>query len=512
MSIISLKFIVFVVGLLLIYYIVPKKIRWIVLLLGSLYYYYLSSGKLVLYVISSTVIIYAVGLMLGIINRTIKEIGKDYKNLKKDLLKFKRVVLIFGILLNIGILIYTKYFNFLFKQINYLLHAISIKEVSLFENIILPIGISYYTLETISYIVDVYREKYEPTKNPLKLLLYLTYFPKIIEGPICRFNEMKKEFAENNKLDFNNFFIGFDLIIWGLFKKLVIADRAGIYVNNVFGNNYGGMTVVLAIILYTFQIYAEFSGCIDIVRGVSKLFGINLPNNFKRPFFSKDIQEFWRRWHISLGAWIKDYIFYPISLSKMNMKVIMFSKKHMSDYWFKFISAAFPLLFVWLVNGLWHGASYKYIAYGLYYYFFMMIGLLLEPLFFKIRTKFKLKKVVVDIVHILRTIIIVLIGMTLFRINRLNEFIPFLLSIFKPSNGIMDFGLITIDFYILIFGFILLLIVGLLEEFNKIDLDKGFTNKIILRSVVYTILICIIVILGIYGEGYDAANFIYGAF
>ena len=293
---------------------------------------------------------------------------------------------------------------------------------------------------------------------------------------------------------------------------MVIADRAAIYVGNTFGNTYGGITIIVAMIMFTIQLYAEFGGIIDIIRGVSLLFGVRLPLNFKRPFFAKSIQEFWRLWHISLGAWIKEYVFYPISLSKMNTKVCRFCKEKLSNYLYKFICAAFPLLFVWIVNGIWHGASYKYIVYGMYYYVIMMIGLLLKPFTDKLLEKLKLNETLLKYIRIIRTIILVVIGMTLFRASTISEFGHMMANIFKHGSGISNLGLETIDFVVLLVCNLFILLIGILEEKNKISIENGFTQNKYIRAIVYTLLICTIVIFGMYGKGYNPAASIYGAF
>ena len=293
---------------------------------------------------------------------------------------------------------------------------------------------------------------------------------------------------------------------------MVIADRCAIYVNSSFNLNTFGWPIFVSMILYTIQLYAEFSGCINIVEGVSKMFGINLPNNFERPFFSKDIQEFWRRWHMTLGSWLKEYVFYPISLSKFNLTIQKFCKKHLNSYWNKFIAAALPLLFVWLVNGIWHGASYKYVIYGMYYYILMMIGLLTKKFTDKLLLKLKINKVLLYLFRVFRTILIVIVGMTLFRASSVNEFFAILGNIFTKGGSVLNYGLFKIDFIILIICNLVILLIGILEEKHIIDIKKGFTNNVILRSVIYAIIISTIVILGIYGEGYDASDFIYGAF
>ena len=511
MTILSFSFVFLCLGLLIIYYIIPKSYRWIILLLGSIIFYYLSSKNLIIFIFFSILIIYLIGLSLTKYNEKISALKNsnksddEVKNIKVILKTKKRKVVLIGLVLNILCLIITKYSGFIIENVNALF------KTNLSFKILLPLGISYYTLEAISYIVDIYRGKYKGEKNPFKVALYLLYFPKIIEGPISKFNELGKEFL-NKKLDFNNIIVGMDLIIFGLFKKMVIADRAGIFVNQVFSGAMGGITSIVAMILYTVQIYAEFSGCIDIVRGISLLFGVRLPVNFKRPFFSKCIQEFWTRWHISLGAWIREYVFFPVSLSKMNTKVNKLAKEKCSTYWYKFIIVAFPLLFVWLVNGIWHGASYKYVLYGMYYYIVMMIGLMLKPLMDKLAKKVKVNDKILFFGQIIRTCFLVVIGMTLFRATSLSEFGVFIASIFKNGNGLLNQGLIRIDFIILIVSNLFILLVSILEENKKINLEKGFTKSPLIRAVFYTILICAIIIFGIYGEGYDATSFIYGAF
>lgn len=515
MSIISISFLAFVIMLLVVYYLIPQKYRWIILLLGSAYFYYSNSKKLSIFILLSIIIIYFIGLILSNYNDKIKKLKESNTNKDNDelLLKYKKRkkhIVIIGIILNILGIIVTKYSGFVIENFNGILNILNIDFNLSIGRVLLPLGISYYTLEAISYIVDVYRGKYAGTKNIFKIALFLLYFPKIVEGPISKFNELSKEFYENNKLDFQKITIGLDLIIYGLLKKMVIADRAGIYVNQAFSNPNSGITIFMAMILYTIQIYAEFSGCIDIVRGVSLLFGIKLPINFKRPFFSKNVQEFWNRWHITLGAWIKEYVFFPISLSKLNTKVNKVCKNKLNNYLYKFVMAAFPLFFVWIVNGIWHGASYKYIVYGMYYYVIMMISFLIKP--FTVWISSKINKKILSLFQIITTFLLVVIGMTLFRASSLKDFLLIITSVFHKGTGILGLGLLKIDFIILLIGAILIFIISLLEEKNIISIENGFTKNPVIRALVYTIFICIIVILGIYGEGYDASKFIYGAF
>ena len=517
MSFISIQYITFLLIAIIIYYIFPKKYRWITLLISSYIFYYLSSKSLTIFLLISTVTIYIAGLLINRKNE--KEFTKtkdleEKKEFKKKIKKQKKRIVLLTLIINFGILGVLKYSGFVINNINHLLNIFDLKKISIIT-FVLPLGISYYTLMAVSYVIDVYRGKYKATKNFGKLALYLSFFPQMIEGPIAKFDNTAESLYEGHKLEIDNLLYGISLIILGVFKKLVIADRAGIYVNNIFGTNTHGLPMFLGAMLYTLQIYAEFSGCMDIVIGTGKMFGVNLPENFRRPFFSRSIQEFWRRWHITLGAWIKDYIFYPISLSKLNMKTGSFFKKHLPKELAKFLIVAFPLLFVWLYNGIWHGASFKYIAYGLYYYVLIMIGILLTPLLIKIRTKLKINQdnIIYKIYEMLRTTLFVIIGMMLFRSHSLMTFIHSFINLFKkgPIN-IMNFGLKPFDFIILIIYIVVLIIIGIIQEKGIVIFDKIKKQNIFIKYLIYLIAILSIVILGIYGKGYDTSSFIYGQF
>ena len=488
MSYASIEFLLFVLVLVLIYYIFPKKHRYIVLLIGSLIFYYLFSGKYIIFILLSSVITYFSGKLI-----------EKYNDKRK-------LILTLSILLNLSFLLVLKYNNFfgdIFRVV-----GINIP----YKKFILPIGISYYTLETISYLTDIYRKRMKAETNYLKVLLFLVYFPQIVEGPIANYSRLSKTLFNTEKFNYDNFVSSFVLIGWGFIKKLVIADRAGIFVSKVFENNYGGILLIVGILLYTLQIYADFSGCIDIVSGVSELFGVKLDENFKRPFFSKSIQEFWRRWHITLGTWLKEYIFYPISLSKLNMKLNLKLRKMKSKYISRFIITAFPLFFVWFFNGMWHGASFKYVVYGLYYYVLMMIGILLEPVFKKIISIFKINTEVwsYKFFQAIRTILIVCFGMFLFRVDSFKQMGLMIHS--NASASLFSLGLKKADFALLMVGILVMLVVGVMQEFN-INIRKELQKQnLLFKWFIYYIIIFSVIIFGIYGKGYDAASFIYGGF
>lgn len=323
----------------LLYTVFPKKYKWIVLLSASYLYYILASRVwMIIFILLTTISIYIGAIWLDKINDIFVSVKKSLdrqqrKELKEKILWQKKCVVVFILFINLGLLIFLKYSNFLISLLNISIleqFQISIPLIKLF----LPLGISFYTLQAISYIVDVYRGKYHADECLSRVALYLAFFPTIVEGPITRYNEVAYQLYEGHSFDYKNFTFGLQLILWGMFKKIVIADRANMLVNYVFDDylKFSGLSVVIAIIFYTIQLYTEFSGCMDIVRGSAQLFSIRLPDNFRQPFFAKSINEFWQRWHITLGSWLRDYVFYSVSLSAPFKRWSQFVKKHGNEY------------------------------------------------------------------------------------------------------------------------------------------------------------------------------------
>ena len=444
MEITTLVFLAFVGVSCLVYYIVPKKIQWCVLLVASLLFFVFSSALLTIYMLITTGITYAGSLIiqknkdLFVIKKKElpKEERKSYKQRSKK--RQKILVAIFSVSV-IAILVALKYCNFLGDIVNSVAGMFALNKLIPKFNILLPLGISYYTLMSVSYIVDVHRGLIVAERNPFRVLLYVSYFPHIVEGPFDRYKDLDKQFRTPHKFDYEKFTGSIVLIMFGLYKKLVIADRIGFvlsdYFDNVTENSMLGLSI--AIVLYTFQLYMDFSGCIDIVSGVSELFGVRVAQNFRQPFFSKSINEFWRRWHITLGLWLKEYVFYPITLSGHFKKVNQFVRKHTKNKTLStFVPAAYSLFFVWFCNGLWHGASIKFILYGLYYYVLMMIGQLLTPLFNFIKNKLHIKNGrIFRSFQILRTFFIVNIGMLLFKSATVSDFLGYLSSALFNLKG-----------------------------------------------------------------------------
>ena len=511
----------------LLYTVFPKKYKWLVLLSAS-YLYYIAASRLwlIVFLFMTTLTVYLSAIWLDKINDLFQSVKKlldrdQKKSFKEKLLWQKKMVMILMLLINIGTLAFLKYFNFFGDVLNFALLDHMNMHIPMLK-LFLPLGISFYTLQAVSYVIDVYRGTFKADKNFGRVLLFVCFFPQIIEGPIGRYDKLAGQLYEGHSFDYDKFMKGLQLMLWGLIKIMVIADRAGIFVGNVFEKIYDadGSIILLGVLLYTIQLYADFSGCMDLVKGIGQLFGIEMADNFRRPFFSTSVNEFWRRWHITLGAWLRDYIFYPISLSKFFANLSAKAKKNFGDFLAKFLPSAFALFFVWFINGLWHGAEVKYIVYGLYYYVVMMLGLLFEPLFVKIINALHInrKSKPYFVFQVIRTFLLVNLGMLIFRANTLFDAWYALCAIFSKFNGdifatsVLSYKLHIYDFVVIAIGAVTLFIVGVLQEKGHHLRDEIAKRNIVIRWTIYFAALFILVIVGAYGEGYRVADFLYAQF
>lgn len=519
----SVIYISVILGSCLLYYLAPKKIRSWVLLTVSLTVYILSDVYKVGWLLLSAVSVYAGALIIGKINKDLKAERKltddkeQKKLLKQKAAKKKKAVVAVGIILNFAVLAFLKYFNVFGSEIGSLFGTELFPRV----NLIVPLGISYYTLQAAGYLIDVYRGKYGADKNFGRVLLFLSFFPQMVEGPIGRYDDLAPQLWEPHALDMDNIRTGVRMFAWGLFKKIVIADRAALLVNEVFDNSdkYGSYAAVLAIVLYTFQIYADFSGCMDIVRGSGRMLGVGLAENFRQPFFSKTVQEFWQRWHITLGSWLKDYVFYSASLSSWFGRLNKFCRGHFKNYLGKVIPSAAALFPVWVFNGIWHGAGLKYFLYGMYYFGLMLLGMLTEPFAEKLISKCKINKESrsYKAFQTLRTCLLVCIGMLIFRADSLSASWHIFASIFTRPSGLTSGVLESInisggDFVLLAIGFAALLYIGILREKGRNILAELDGLKLPVRWLIELAVMLILIMFGAYGPGYPNSGFIYGQF
>jgi D-alanyl-lipoteichoic acid acyltransferase DltB (MBOAT superfamily) len=537
----SLNFIFFVLATALVYFVLPfKKYRWTVLLAASIFFYCTWSYQLGAFMLFTTLSTYLIALWLNRVSVKSKAVLKEHKSewSRDDKKKYKnktkvrmRLVMTLALLLNFGILAFLKYYNFFAGSLNDILGAFSLDFSAPSLKLILPLGISFYTFQSMGYIVDVYREKTAPQKNPLKLLLFVSFFPQIIQGPISIYDQLAVQLFEGHDFDFTRFKHGCELIMWGFFKKLVIADRAVIAITAVTAdyNKFGGTTLTFTVLLYALQLYADFSGGIDISRGVAQIFGVDMIDNFKRPYFSRSINEYWRRWHISLGAWLKNYLFYPVAMSNAfitaskKMKGTRFGKTAAGAHISKVLPTSVASLIVFLVVGIWHGASWKYVAFGAWNGMIIMVSILLEPLFISAKDKLHIKDTNIPFMlfQMFRTFLIVLVGYVFDVAPSFSQAMRTFWLFFTNQNfklgysQISDLGLGKKDYLVVLIGGLIIFIASIIQERakNGLDIRHMLDQKpFILRFALLFVALISIVVFGIYGSGYSAADFVYAQF
>jgi alginate O-acetyltransferase complex protein AlgI len=374
---------------LLIYYLIDKKYKNGVILLGSIFFYAWGAPKFIFVILFTTFLDF----------HLVSWMDKSTSEIKRKLL------LLLSISINLGLLFYFKYSNFFVENVNAVLSLFGDKQIH-WTKLILPIGISFYTFETITYVVDVYRRIHKPLTKFWDYQLYIILFPKLIAGPIIRYHELANQITERKEV-IDDKLTGFYRFALGLAKKVLIANQMGQLADAVFATNYselGTLTAWVGSIAYTFQIYFDFSGYSDMAIGLAKMLGFKFPENFNNPYISQSITDFWRRWHITLGSWMRNYLYIPLGGNKVSTTRLYFN-----------------LWIVFLASGLWHGASWSFIFWGAYHGFFLVI----ERAFFG-NVLLKIGK----IPSILFTFLIVNIGWVFFRIEKISDAFRYLKTMF----------------------------------------------------------------------------------
>ncbi|MDO4276150.1 MAG: MBOAT family O-acyltransferase [Eubacteriales bacterium] len=379
----------------LIYYAVPKRFRWMVLLGVSLLFYHLMGVDNFIYVIITTVtLVVSTGRMQRIddrLSRELKEtdgLTREEKKQRKARAKtLKRRWLVLGVLfVNLGILLVLKYGDFFIFNFNRIFQLLGLNTVNQL-GFMAPLGMSYYTLQSIGYALEVYKGKVKAERNPFKVLLFVTYYPQMTQGPIGRYPDLAPQLFRGHEFSYHNLSYGCQRILWGLFKKVIIADRMKPLVTTIFDGyaDASGFTLFMGCVYMALQIYADFSGYTDIVLGMSQIYGIRMSENFERPYFANSLSEFWRRWHMSLSSWFRDYVFYPVSISHAASKLGKWGKKVFGSYMGKMFPVLLALATVWFCTGFWHDASWRYIFWGLGNGGIIALSFILQPQFDKMK-------------------------------------------------------------------------------------------------------------------------------
>lgn len=505
----------------------PKKGKKYMLLLLSLGFYWLISGVLIGYLLASAGVLWGCGMWMDEIHKkrdaAVKAAEKpERKALKKKYNGYARWVMTGAVLVHIGLILVLKYSGFFMKNVN-ALFGTSYPIPSYLK----PLGLSFFILQSVSYLVDVYRQTVPADRNPLRLLLFLSFFPQIVEGPICRYSQTAQALWDVQPIRYENLTAGIQRILWGLMKKLVVADRLNPFVAELFtqNGNYPGWLSLLGAVLYTLQLYMDFSGSMDAVCGTAQIFGITMPENFRRPFFSRNISEFWNRWHITLGTWFRDYIFYPVTMSGPMKKLTGAARKKLGNHFGPLLAGSVALFCVWFSNGLWHGAAWHYIFFGLYHLVLILLGNCFAPYLKKINEKlgFTPENKPFRVFQMLRTSILVVFGELIFRADSLTQAGAMLSRIFT-SFGLSTGAYTTLkaalaaaecdvlDLMIVGLTACIVLVVSILQEKGR-DIRGDLNRKpTALRWCVWYALILYIVIFGAYGVGYIPVDPMYANF
>ena len=515
----------------IVFSIVPKKVKPFILLAASLVFMWTCSHRWMIYWASTTLSVYLSALLVEHLKKKCKAALPDAENreqkkaIKKKFAR-KQVALVAVIITaNILLLAVLRYSQFFVANFNNILRFFGSEFQVALPKFAACIGISFYTLQAVSYLHDVYKGKIEADRNLGRLALYMSFFPIIMEGPICRYSDTAMSLWNCERIKYKNFTFGMQRIAFGILKKVVVADRLNVIVTSIFREyqyaGYDGGIIFLGAVLYTIELYMEFSGTMDVVIGSGEIFGIKIPENFRQPFFSKSISEFWQRWHITLGTWFRDYIFYPVTMSKPMKKMTKNCRKKLGRHYGPLPASIIAFFCVWLCNGLWHGAGWEYIFFGMYHFALISLGSLILPLSNSLFEKWHIdrNKLPYKIFAIIRTALLVCIGELIFNARGLKDALKMLKVLFTKftfkswvDGSVLSLGLDIHDVIILILAVAVVFAVGIIKEKGKSPRELIAQKPIFVRWPIYIALVVATVVFGAYGAGYIPIDPIYANF
>ena len=490
----SLHFLLFFPIVIGIYFIIPQKVRWVWLLITSYYYYMAWNAKYAALLAASTLITWLSGLL---IDRCDRRPGGE---------KLKKWLIAFSFLTNLAILFVFKYFHFGLNALNKVLRLAHITPLSSSFSVLLPVGISFYILQALSYTMDVYRHEVKVEKNFFKYALFVSFFPQLVAGPIERSKDLLPQISETHRFDFDRVKHGLWLMLWGYFQKLVIADRLAMFVNTVYGDpaNYlnGGVINLTALFFFAFQTYADFAGYSNLAIGAAEVLGFRLTTNFIRPFFSVNITEFWTRWHVSLSRWFVNYLYIPLGGNRVGK--------------FRYYC---NLMLVFLASGLWHGANWTFLVWGGLNGLISIIERLLTPLWRRARTLLRFNDRAAGMKCLQSFYVIFMFGFVqvFFRAENLKQAFDFLKGMcrFDPydlfNGSLFAYGMDRMNFTITAIALMVLFLVSWIQRGGSVR-KKLDAQPLVIRWGVILLGIAAVVFFGVYGPGFDASQFIYFQF
>lgn len=494
----SLSFLLFFPVVILFYHILPSKIRYFWLLICSYYFYMCWNPKHIVLLLFSTVVTYVGGLGIYYVPKLSLPENKQ--------VFLKKFIVTVILVLNLSVLFFFKYFDFIWNNISILLKHMGIMVKDPGFDVMLPIGISFYIFQALSYIFDVYRGDIYAEKNFFRYALFVSFFPQLVAGPIERSRNLLKQLAMPAKPDYEKARHGFLIMLWGYVLKVVIADRLAILVDTVYGDyqSFPGVYLVVATVLFAFQIYCDFAGYSIIAIGASEILGVRLMENFDAPYLSRSVSEFWHRWHISLSTWFRDYLYIPMGGSR---------KGTLRKY--------FNLMITFAVSGLWHGAKWSYVTWGLINGFYQVIGDILKPVKQKLANLIKIDVALFcnKLLGIAITFILIDFSWIFFRADRFCDAVEIIKSIITVHNywilfdgSLYNCGLDMKDLHVMTLCLVLLLSVDILK-YKKVEVSKKIEQQSAwFRWMIYIGAILLILVLGIWGSDFDDSRFIYFQF
>ena len=496
----SFDFLCFFPLVVFVYFVIPKKARYIWLLFASYYFYMGWNAKYAILIAASTVMTYVGSLI-------IEKINTSLVNEEKNKSLYKKVTLIATLLVNLGILFYFKYANFFIDNLTRVFRALKVELVIPEVDVLLPVGISFYTFQALSYIIDVYRGDLKAEKNLFKYALFVSFFPQLVAGPIERSKNLLSQIQNVHLVKMWNYeriCSGLIIMLVGYFQKMVVADRAAIFVDAIYNTYwlYGSVEIVMATVLFAVQIYCDFAGYSLIAIGAAKVMGFSLMENFNTPYFAMSIKDFWSRWHISQSTWFRDYLYIPLGGNRKGK-----------------VRRYVNLMITFLVSGLWHGSSWNYVAWGGLHGFYQVVGNIKNDYLKKKNIKqnesfsSKLGKGLV-------TFVLVDFAWLFFRASSLKSAFEMIVHVFTRPNAWVLFdkslythGLDQNEFHVLIFAIVVLLLLDLVKRMTNKSIDVWLSEQQIwFRWTVIFVLLFTCILFGVYGEGYDASQFIYFQF
>jgi len=489
----SLEFLIFFPLVVAIYFVIPKKARYIWLLVCSYYFYMGWNAKYALLIATSTIITYLSGIIID--------------RYKEDWIRKATVAVSF--VSNLGILMFFKYFDFILENINAVLGVIGVELVSNPFDLLLPVGISFYTFQALSYTVDVYRGDIKAEKNLLRYALFVSFFPQLVAGPIERSKNLLNQLRNVDKINVWNYqrvASGMVQMTWGMFQKMVIADRVAIFVNGVYDNLHavGTIETIAAALAFSVQIYCDFAAYSTIATGAAKVMGFELMENFNTPYFADSIADFWRRWHISLSSWFRDYLYIPLGGNRKGI-----TRKYIN------------LMIVFLVSGLWHGASWNFVIWGGLNGLYQVIGGLTKPYREKLTDMMHVRKDVFSYKfgQILFTFGLTTLTWVFFRAKTIEEAFYFFRQMGKWNpwaifnERLFEFGLDRVEMNVLLISIFIMILIDLVRYIKKQQFsDFMMEQNIWFRWIIVIGMVLACLIYGVYGINFDSSQFIYFQF